>query len=289
MAMNNPTIRAGIALAFCAAMISTPIAQTPGAADSARYGWSRQVNGLLNLSQAYYDNWAKGGDNAFAYEWNLSASAALKRENFEWNTNAKAIYGRTKLGSLGSRKSSDQFNFETVYTRLLKIHVNPFASATAQSQFMPGYAYPEGEGDRSQISDYFNPAYFTETIGLGIEPIKDLKERLGATMKQTVGSYGFQAEGVRTGEDFKQEYGISSITEYARTVMENVQASTRLDVFVNFKGVKHIDARWANQLTAKVNKLLSVNFEYERLYDSDLSESAQTRQALTVGISFLSL
>src|SRR5690606_389904 len=125
-------------------------------------------------------------------------------------------------------------------------------------------------------------------IGLGIEPIKDLKERLGATMKQTLGSYGFQAEGVRTGEDFKQEYGLSSISEYTRTLMENVQASTRLDVFVNFKGVKHIDARWVNQVTAKVNKLISVNFEYERLYDTDLSESAQTRQALTVGISFLS-
>ncbi|MDQ3003355.1 MAG: DUF3078 domain-containing protein [Fibrobacterota bacterium] len=258
-------------------------------ADSTTYGWTRQMTGMLNLSQAYYDNWAKGGTDAFAYEWSLSGAATLDREDFEWQTKAKAIYGRTKLGTQASRKSSDQFDFETVYTRILKIHVNPFVSATAQSQFFPGYSYKEDPVTRSQISDYFNPAYFMETIGLGVEPIKDLRERLGVTMKQTVGSYGFQKDGVRTGDDFKQEYGLSSTTEYVRAIMENIQASTRLDVFVNFKGIKDVDGRWANKITAKVNKLVSVNFEYERLYDLDLSESVQMREGLNVGISFLSL
>lgn len=266
------------------------IAETPAApADSVKYGWSKQLNGLLNLNQAYYDNWAKGGTDAFAYEWNLSGTATLDRETWQWETKAKAIYGRTKLGTLASRKSSDQFDFETVYTRLLKIHINPFASAAAQSQFLPGYAYTEDPITRTQISDYFNPAYFIETAGLGMEPIKNLKQRLGATMKQTVGSYGFQKDGVRTGDDFKQEYGLSSITEYEFALMENIQASTRLDVFANFKGWENTDGRWANKITAKVNKLINVNFEYELLYDTDLSLDTQTREGLSVGISFLSL
>ena len=101
--------------------------------------------------------------------------------------------------------------------------------------------------------------------------------------------YGFQEDGVRTGDDFKQEYGLSSTTESVRAIMENIQASTRLDVFVNFKGIKDVDVRWANKITAEVNKLVSVNFEYERLYDLDLSESVQTRERLTVGISLHSL
>jgi hypothetical protein len=291
--MMTPARGAG-ALTVLAALItlapSTIHAQTSVAAvDSVKYGWTHQAGGLLNLSQAYYDEWAKGGTDAFAYEWNLNGSIALVQERYSWETKAKALYGRTKLGSLASRKSSDQFDFETVYTRLLKIHINPFASATAQSQFFPGYAYDEKTNDRTRISDYFNPAYFTETIGLGVEPVKDLKERLGATMKQTVGSYGFQEKGVRTGEDFKQEYGLSSTTEYERSLMQNIQATTRLDVFVNFKGVDNIDGRWANRITAKVNKLINVNFEYEMLYDADLSLDTQTREGLSIGISFLSL
>ena len=272
-----------------AAALHAQTAPASAPADSAKYGWKNQFNGQLNLSQAYYDKWAKGGTDAFAYELNLSGSASLEQADYTWVTQAKAIYGRTKLGSLGSRKSSDQFDFETVYTRVLKIHVNPFASLTAQSQFAPGFAYTEAPVSRSQISDYFNPAYFTQTLGLGVEPIKDLKERLGATMKQTVGSYGFQKDGVRTGDDFKQEYGISSTTEYQRALLENIQASTRLDVFVNFKGVDNIDGRWANKITAKVNKWVNANLEYEVLYDSDLSLDTQTREGLNVGISFLSI
>jgi hypothetical protein len=278
---------ASLALAVSINAQTVPAPAVP--ADSVKYGWKHQATGLLNLSQAYYDEWAKGGTDAFSYELNLGGSLTLEQEDYSWVTQAKAIYGRTKLGSLASRKSSDQFDFETIYTRVLNIHVNPFTSLTAQSQFVPGYAYAENPITRTRISDYFNPAYFTETVGLGVQPVKDLKERLGATMKQTVGSYGFQANGVRTGDDFKQEYGLSSTTEYQRAVMENIQASTRLDIFVNFKGVDDIDGRWANKITAKVNKWVNVNAEYEVLYDSDLSLDTQTREGLAIGISFLSL
>ncbi len=271
------------------AQAAVSAAEGAASADTVKYGWTHQINGMLNLSQAYYDKWAKGGTDNLTYEVNFSGSCSLKQPDYTWVTQSKAIYGRTKLGSLGSRKSSDQFDLETVYTRLLKIHVDPFVSATAQSQFAPGFAYTEVPLGRSQISDYFNPAYFTQTIGLGVEPIKDLKERLGATIKQTVGSYGFQENGVRTGDDFKQEYGLSSTTEYQRLLMENIQASTRLDVFINFKGVDNIDGRWANKITAKVNKYVNVNAEYEVLYDTDLSLDTQTREGLAIGISFLSL
>jgi hypothetical protein len=276
------------ALALSASAIHAQDA-APAPADSVKYGWDFKAGGMLNLSQGYYDNWAKGGDDNFAYQWNLNGEAALKEESYTWETKAKAVYGRTKLGSLASRKSADQFDFETIYTRLLKILVHPFASATAQTQFFPGYNYSGTPVVRSQISDYFNPSYFTQTIGIGVEPVKNLKERLGATMKQTVGSYGFQKDGVRTGEDFKQEYGLTSTTEYEYALMENIQASTRLDIFANFKGTDEIDARWANHIAAKVNKWVNANFEYEMLYDKDLSVDPQTREGLSIGISFLSL
>lgn len=138
----------------------------------------------------------------------------------------------------------------------------------------------------------FDPAYFTETIGVGITPVKDLKERLGATMKQTLSADFAYADDKETAdeiEDFKQEYGLSSITDYQAAVMENILFTTRLDVFMNFKGWDEVDALWENRLTAKINKWVNVNFEYTHLYDLDLSDSYQSRKALSVGISFLSL
>lgn len=279
-----PILIAGSALAVCAQAPSIP-------ADSVKFGWKRQFNGILNFSQAYYDNWSKGGSDALNYETNLSGDALYDQEKYQWETKGKAVYGRTKVASLPSRKSADELDLESIYTYKLAVMVNPFASLSGQTQFMPGFKYL-GDTARVQISDFFDPAYFTETIGLGITPVKDLKERLGASMKQTISSKDFKyADDPKTDgiESFKQEYGLTSITEYAFQLMQNIQASTRLEAFVNFKGWDEIDGRWSNQITAKVNSLISVNFEYEMLYDKDLDLSYQTREGLGVGISFLKL
>jgi hypothetical protein len=261
-------------------------------ADSAKYGWKRQLTGLLNLSQAYYDNWSKGGTDALAYELNVGGSALLDQAKYSWETKAKAVYGRTKVGSLGSRKTSDELGLETIYTYKLAVMVNPFASLTGQTQFMPGYTY-SGDTARTRISGPFDPTYLTETIGVGVTPFQGFKERLGGSMKQTFSDsrYGFadDAETAGESEDFRQEYGVTSITEYEAQLMENIKGNTRLEMFANFKGWDEVDARWVNQITAKVNALVSVNFEYEMLYDKDLDESYQTREGLSIGISFLKL
>lgn len=285
------TYAGGIALAIAACFHPASAQETAAPADSVHYGWKREFNGMLNLSQAYYDNWTKGGTDALAYEWNLGGTALLNQEKWQWENKAKAVYGRTKLGSLPSRKSTDEFDFESIYTYKLAVMVNPFASITAQTQFMPGYVYPT-DTSRTQVSDVFDPAYFTETVGVGVTPFKGFKERLGASMKQTISSeeFGF-ADDKETAEveAFKQEYGLTSITEYEAELMQNIKGTTRLEIFANFKGTDEVDGRWSNHITAKVNSLISVNFEYELLYDKDLSEDTQTREGLGIGISFLKL
>jgi hypothetical protein len=270
----------------------SPAAAAPAPADTAKYGWKHQVNGMLNLSQVYYDNWSKGGTNALAYDVNLGGECMLDQAKYQWETKSKLVYGRTKTGDLASRKSSDELDLESIYTYKMSVMVNPFASITGQTQFMPGYDYPS-DSVRVLKSDSFDPTYLTETVGVGVTPFKGFKERLGGTMKQT-----FSSEQIGIADDketkdkvetFKQEYGATSITEYEAQLMDNIKGTTRLELFANFKGWDAVDAHWINQITAKVNTLISVNFEYEMLYDLDLDESAQTREGLSVGISFLKL
>jgi hypothetical protein len=267
-------------------------AQGSPAGDTAAFGWKRQAAGLFNLSEAYYDNWAKGGTDALTWETNLSGSANLVREKFTWENQAKAAYGRTKIQDLDSRKSSDEWSLETIYTRKFGTWVNPFASGLIKSQFTAGYSYNDSALTRRQISDFFDPGYAMQTLGMGMNPIPDLKERLGATLKETFSStYGYADDKTTPAEveTFKLEPGASSTTEYQRTLMENILATTRLDVFANFKGVDEIDADWTNKITAKVNKYVSANFELELMYDKDLSEDTQTRESFSVGIAFLKI
>jgi hypothetical protein len=290
---QGPARILSVLLAFSALSAFPAFAQEQAApADSVKYGWTHQVSGMLNLAQVYYDNWSKGGTDALSYEVNFGGECLLDQEKYQWQTRSKAAYGRTKSGNLASRKSSDELNFESIYTYKMSVMVNPFASVTAQTQFMPGYDYP-GDTVRVKKSDSFDPTYFTETVGVGVTPFKGLKERLGATMKQTLSSEEIGiADDKETADEietFKQEYGATSITEYEAQLMENIKGTTRLELFANFKGWDEVDAHWTNQITAKVNTLISVNFEYEMLYDKDLDESYQTREGLSVGISFLKL
>lgn len=266
------------------------LAQGSGAGDNAKFGWRRQTTGMLNLSQSYYDNWVKGGTDALSWELNLQGAADREEETYLWENKAKVIYGRTKLGTAGSRKASDEWNLESIYTRKLGTWVNPFASTLARSQFTAGYAY-DSVGTRDLTSEFFDPAYFFQTVGIGISPVKDLTERLGFTLKETISAdhgYADDAESADY-EDANLEYGLSSVTEYQFALMQNILATTRLEVFANFEGWKDVDGRWENKITAKVNRLVNANFELDMLYDKNQSESAQTRQSLSIGIAFLAL
>lgn len=256
------------------------------------FGWRDQFTGMLNLNQSYFDNWAKGGTDALAWDLNLAGVLALEEEAFVWENTAKILYGQTKLADLGSRKSMDEWKLETIYTRKLGSWINPFAAAAGWSQFTAGYKYDDDAGTRTLTSEFFDPAYFTQTLGVGFTPVKDFKERLGFALKETFSAEQGHADDAETRteiEDASVEYGLSSVTEYQLVLMENILGSTKLDVFVNFEGVKDIDARWENKIAAKVNKIISVNFELEMLYDKALSESYQSRESLAIGITFLSI
>lgn len=293
-----PMLRPGaLALLFAlpaAAQEAAPA--VPAAADAASespaYGWKRQATGMLNLSQTHFNNWAKGGTDALSWDINLSGLAVQEQEKFTWESNAKVVYGQTKVNDLASRKSQDEWRVESIYTRKLGAWVNPFAAVAGWSQFTAGYQYDDEAGTRELTSEFFDPAYFTQTVGVGITPVENLRERLGFALKQTVsGEHGYadDADTEDEVEEFSLEYGLSSITEYQFSLMENILATTKLDVFVNFKAVDQVDGRWENKITAKVNKWVSANFELEMLYDKDLSDSYQLRESLSIGINFLTL
>jgi hypothetical protein len=288
-------VRHTLAAILCALPAYAQEAAAPAApaeAEAPAFGWKNQATGMLNLSQTYLDNWAKGGTDALSWDINLAGVAALEQKDFVWESNAKVVYGQTKIDDLASRKSQDEWRIESIYTRKLGTWVNPFAAVAGWSQFTAGYNYDDDAGTRELTSEFFDPAFFTQTVGVGITPVENLRERLGFALKQTFSSEHGYADDPDTedeAEDFSLEYGLSSVTEYQVSLMENILANTKLDVFVNFHGVDEIDGRWENKITAKVNKWVSANFELEMLYDKDLSDSYQLRETLSIGINFLTL
>jgi hypothetical protein len=254
-----------------------------------QFGWKNEIIGNLNLTQASFSNWEQGGENTLAWQVNLTTRFTLEQEKYNWKNSGKFTLGFAKVAGSAARKSSDEINLETVYTRKFSKPLNPFVSATAKTQFLSGFRYPD-DATKIKISKFLDPGYFTQSVGVGYSPNEIVLSRLGFTLKETITS-DFPvpfADDPDTPEieKTKIEPGLSSITDLKKKFAENILLTSRLDVFADFKAFNRIDVLWENDLTCKLTKLVNVNLEFDLFYDRDISKRRQIRQVLSVGLSY---
>lgn len=246
-------------------------------ADTTDYGWKNEIIGNLNLTQASFDNWEQGGENTLAWQIKFNANFTLDQEKYNWANTGKFILGFAKIEGNEARKSADEINLESVLTRKLGKLLNPFIAITAKTQFVSGFQYDEND-NKTKISEFLDPGYFTQGIGLGYSPNDQFKTRLGATVKETVTDI--------FPEKSKVEPGISSITDFKKKFEENVIFTSKLDIFSDLETFDRIDVLWENNLTLKVTKFVNVTVNVDLFYDKDVSDRRQIRQTLAVGFTY---
>lgn len=252
--------------------------------------WQKQLVGNLNVTQNSFDNWSAGGEDAWSWQIDVNGSAKYANEKLKWNSTGKLSYGKTKAGDFDSRKSADEIHLESVLSLKNGIAINPYVAATGLTQFSPGYQYP-ADTTRMEVSKFFDPAYFTESIGMGFSTNDNFSARLGASLKETITSdhpipYADDQETAEV-EDFKFEYGAEAVVDYSRNFGENLQLLSKLELFSNLKAFDEIDVNWDSTISAKVSKYISTNFNLRIFYDSDISVKRQMKQTLSLGISYV--
>jgi len=269
-------------------LTSMAFTQTAGK-DSSVYGWKKDVTGNLNLTQASFDNWGQGGENTLAWQVNLTAAFTLEQEKYTWASTGKFTLGFAKIEGNEARKSADEIKLESVYTRKLSTYLSPFISVTAQTQFTSGFQYADKD-TKTKISSFLDPGYFTQNIGMEYKRGDLLNTRLGATVKETITSdfpvpFADDPETAKL-EKTKVEPGISSITELKAALHENIVWKSRLDIFSDLEAFDRIDLLWENDVIMKVTKYINVNFEFDVLYDKDISDRRQIKQVLSLGLTY---
>lgn len=257
-------------------------------AEAPKYGWENTILGNLNFSQSSFSNWAQGGENNWAWQLDLNGKFENKQEKYDWTTNAKVSYGRTKVGDQQSKKSADEIRMESVLTWKAGKTVHPYIAFTGETQLTKGYDF--STDPKTVISQFLDPGYFTESIGLGFEPFKDCKTRFGAALKQTVANdfaSRYSDDPATTDiEKVRSEVGIESVSDFSRKVSENILFTTKLELFSDLSTFEEVDVRWDNVFSAKVSKYIGVSFNFKLLYDRDISLSRQIKQVLGVGLSY---
>lgn len=249
--------------------------------------WTPTAIAGLNISQLALSNWTQGGDNSLT--WTITGNLGYNYRSMSWNffNNLKVAYGRTKLGTQNFRTNDNDLYLESVLSLRIGWPVDPFFSNTIRTTVAPGYNYNNDQA--TEIANFFDPGYVTQSIGFTYDRLYNFKTRLGVAVQETFTNHFRQYSDDKTTtpkEAFKAETGFQSVTSGQVQIAENLLLNSNLTLFTRFESLDVWDVRWDNSIVAKVNSWLNVNLGFLFIYQKDQSLTAQMKQSLQLGIVY---
>ncbi len=264
---------------------ATPAATAPVSQQDA---WKKQVVSSLNLNQGSFSNWGQGGNNFFSWQGDLNCKLEHDNASVNWLNTLKLEYGLTYMQTLGTRKSEDNIDLESVYSWKTWAQVNPFAALSAKSQFDTGYDYSKTPAPST--SGFLDPGYFTESAGLKYIPGPAFNTRLGFAFKETVANKFDYIYTVNPDTGAVQneltETGLSWVSELNWKLSSISNFTSKLDMFWNGRGLDKTVAEWDNLLAVSLSKIISLNIENDYRYDPVFYCGLQIKETLGIGFAY---
>lgn len=255
--------------------------------DSVKSKWDYKGVTGLSINQVALSNWTQGGDNAIAWTLQGNFGANYTGEKWTFRNDLKLSFGMTKLGSDEFKTNDNEIYNETVLSYLIGFKLNPFFSNSIRTVISKGYDYKKK--DRPQIAEFFDPGYIVQSLGYEYMPVKNFSTRLGIAIQEVfTNKFTYYTDDPKTPEveKFKLETGVESVSEANYLIMENINLNSKLRLFSRYKSLDVWDVRWDNTINAKVNKLISVNFNVLLVYQLDQSVKTQLKEALQISITY---
>ncbi len=241
---------------------------------------------FISLVQVSFKDWAEGGINSLAWTTGLDAKSTHVLENFTWKNRLEIKFGQTKSEGITTRKITDIIDFETRLNYGKSIFKPEFV-ATLQTQFAPGYDY-DALGE-PQLSDFFDPAYLVQSIGLSYQEHKQVAFFLGIAFREIVTStYTAFSDDPETEEietvNFKT--GIRASANYQVDLAENISLESRLQLFSGFDHLDVWDVDSRSTLYLKLNDYLQTNLGLYFLFQKNASERLQLQETFELSFNY---
>lgn len=253
-----------------------------------KYGWTHNMVAGLTLAQIGFTDWSAGGDNALSWTFSIEGKSVGDEEKTNWANAYKFGFGQARISDKGLRKTDDKIELESILTYKLNQYVNPYAGVTFKSQFAPGYKYDTpAAGDKFEVSSFFDPAYLTQSVGAGWQPITEVKTRLGMALRETFSKKHGYADNPETQqvETSKVEGGIESVTDVEWKLAENILFTSKLELFAPLKKIDRVDIRSDSRLTMTVNKFISAIFSVQ-LLNVEPFPKTQIKEVIALGFTY---
>jgi len=264
--------------------------------------WTFGGFGSLSVNQAYFANWAAGGESSLGITALLNVHADYKKGHHSWTNNLDLAFGYmdNAIASAAEqmRKTDDRIEFTTAYGYGISKHWDLTALVNLRTQFAAGYKYPN---DSTVISNFMSPGYLIGGLGVTWKPaasfavfISPLAARMTfVTDRQLSDSSAF---GVDSSKHVKTELGAYVRMTLNQDIAKNINISSTLDLYSNYlKNFGNIDVNWNVLITMKVTKWMATTISTSLIYDDDVKihdlqgktgPRTQFKENIGVGLSY---
>jgi len=269
-------------------LLSTVSYAQQDSAKAPEYGWKHNVVAGLTLTQVSFTDWAQGGDNALGYATTLDGKSVQDLEKTNWATTYKFAFGQTRLGDQGLRKTDDKIDLETILTYKVGEYVNPYGAATFKSQFAKGFSY-DAANNETAVSQFLDPGYLTQSVGVGYQPLPEVKTRFGVGMREILTTnFNSYADDPATAEIEKSRADgvLESVTDVEWKMDDNILFKAKLELFAPLKTLDRIVVRNDYSLVSKVSKFISVLLSVSLINEPDINPRTQVKETLALGLSY---
>ncbi len=242
----------------------------------------------IKTSQIALENWSQGGENALSYSIFGNFGLLFTDQPWELVNSLKLSYGRTKLGGDDFKTNDNEIYLESVLTRDVGWKVKPFFSNILRTGITSGYDY---SGDSPmKITQFFDPGYLTQSLGLQYDELEGFSTRLGVAVQEVFTNnfrkYSDDPDTPDELEKFKLETGIESVTKAEYAIQSNLLYQGDLRLFTRFNDLATWDVRFDNTLTAKISEYFNVSLNVLLVYDKIQSHKTQVKEALQLGFTY---
>ncbi len=249
--------------------------------------WKHGLTGAANLTQVALKDWAQGGEDALAWTLTLNGKSTYARGKIDWNNTYQFAFGQSKLGDQDIRKTDDKIALGTTLTYKVGTLINPYVGATLKTQFARGYDY--GGAEPVGISQFIDPAYLTQSAGVGYQPREEVKTRLGLAMREIItnefNSFTDDPETAKV-ETSRFDGGLEGVIETEWPLNEITLFNSKWEVFAPLTALDETAVNLDNTLLIKAGKYVTVNLNLQIIDDVTASEKTQIKRAIAVGLSY---
>ncbi|UKJ06622.1 DUF3078 domain-containing protein [Solitalea lacus] len=245
--------------------------------------WKFGGTNTFQFSQASFNNWAAGGQNALTFITTFKGSAHRKSVKDDWETLFDSAFGTQRIEDKDYRKTEDRFELNSKYGIKASDRLYTTFLMSLRSQFIVGYRYSEN-APQKKVSNFLAPGYLTASFGLDYKPYKGLSLFISPFASRSTfvfdqeladqGAFGvrkatYDSTGalIRHGANALQQVGLSSSFRFGGKLIENVNLTTKLDLFTTYDDLNKIDAYWEALFECKINRFLTCNLSTGLIYD----------------------